>query len=102
YYGQVRTETQTAGVFAHNDPLQFMIEMGWPAGFEFLLLVLIAAASTNRRNLVSGCVLLALFIQSMVEFQFYVPALSLFGGAALGYHLLGFDGKTKLPLEIES
>lgn len=90
YYDQVRIETTSGGWYAHNDILQFAIEMGLPAAFVFCLLMLAMALMTWRRNIVSGCVLLALFLQAMVEFQFYVPALSLVAGLAMAYHMVNY------------
>ena len=87
YYQQVRIETDTGGWYAHNDILQLAIEMGFPAVLVFCELFSIVAVTTTRRNIVSACVLLALFLQAMVEFQFYVPAVSIIAGLALAHHI---------------
>lgn len=86
YYAQVRTEPVTAGWYAHNDILQFAIEMGIPAALAFCGLILSVAWTTTRKNIAPACVLLAVLLQSMVEFQFYVPAISLLLGLALAAH----------------
>lgn len=88
YYNQIRTEHYTAGFYAHNDLLQISIEMGYLGAFSFALLIAAAIGSTNRNNLASGVALLAVFLQSLVEFQFYVPAISMLCGLALGCHII--------------
>lgn len=92
YYAQVRTEQYTAGWHSHNDVLQMAIEMGIPAALIFCALFAVVAVTT-RQALASGVVLLAVFLQSMVEFQFYIPAVSIPLGLALGYHLLNVSAK---------
>jgi hypothetical protein len=77
--------------YAHNDLLQFAVEMGVPAALVFCGMVWAAARATCRQNIVSGAVLAALFLQALTEFQFYVPAVSLLAGLALGWHNLN-DG----------
>jgi hypothetical protein len=74
--------------YAHNDVLQFAVEMGVPAASVFCSVVLAAALSTSRTNLVSGATMLAVFLGAMMEFQFYIPSVSLAMGLALAYHLL--------------
>jgi len=86
YYAQVRTEHITGGWFAHNDLLQLAIEMGAPCVACLILLMISIVARTWSGNLVSGCVLLAVFIESMLEFQLYLPSVSLLLGVALAYH----------------
>jgi hypothetical protein len=77
--------------YAHNDLLQFAVEMGVPAALAFCGMAWAAARATCRQNIVSGAVLAALFLQALTEFQFYVPAVSLLAGLALGWHNLN-DG----------
>lgn len=86
YYEKVRTESESAGWYAHNDPLQFAVEMGIPLAACFALLCLAVLATTNRRNAVSACCLGAALLQSAVEFQFYLPAVSVLAGLALAHH----------------
>lgn len=86
YYAHIRTEHYSAGFFAHNDVLQIAVEMGIPAAFVFSLQWVIVALETCRANIVSGAALFALLAQSMVEFQFYVPAVSLLAGLAFAWH----------------
>ena len=95
YYAQVRTEQYTAGWHSHNDVLQMAIEMGIPAALIFCA-VFASIAATTRYALASGVVLLAVFLQAMVEFQFYVPAVSIPMGLALGYHILNTPRKGAL------
>ena len=87
YYDKVRTESVTAGFYAHNDTIQFGVEMGIPAMIVFVALALVAALSTRYGNIASGAVLAALLMQSMFEFQFYIPSVSLLAGLALAYHI---------------
>lgn len=87
YYSQVRTENYTGGWFAHNDALQLGIEVGLPAALILVSLFFMVMKTTNRNNIPSMCVLLAIFLQSLVEFQFYVPAVSLVAGLGLAYHI---------------
>lgn len=88
YYSQVRTEHETGGAFAHNDLLQLGIEMGIPALVVFCALLLTIVATTNRKNIASMALILATFLQAMVEFQFYVPPVSILMGFAVAYHRL--------------
>jgi O-antigen ligase len=86
YYDQVRTEHLTGGWYAHNDYLQIAIENGFPALLVLCFLLITVAATTRRKNLVSFCVILMLTLQAMVEFQFYLPCISIIAGLALAYH----------------
>ncbi len=88
YYAKVRTETNTVGSFAHNDILQFAIEMGLFAAVAIGVLIAITALRTWKGNAVSACVMLAVLLQALVEFQFYLPCISLAMGVALAYHRL--------------
>lgn len=88
YYQMYRTEQYTGGWFAHNDLLQITAEMGIPCGLIFCILIGTILFTTRRSNLVSGVTLLAIILESMVEFQFYVPAVSMGMGLALGCHIL--------------
>jgi O-antigen ligase len=89
YYQQVRTENYTAGWFAHNDPLQFAVEMGIPAALVFVGLIATVALTTRTRNIAPACAMLAVFLMSLVEFQFYLPVISLLMGLALAFHIHG-------------
>lgn len=86
YYQQIRIETESAGWYAHNDLLQFAVEMGFIGAGCFAFLALAVALTFNRRNAVAACCLGAALLQSMVEFQFYVPSISILAGLALAYH----------------
>lgn len=90
-YQQFRTEKISSGYFAHNDLLQFWVEMDNYAVLIFLFLVIVTALSTHRGNIISGVVMLALLLQAMLEFQFYVPAISILMGLAMAYHLLNLQ-----------
>lgn len=85
YYHQVRVENVTGGWYAHNDLLQIAIEMGIPAVTVLCGLLIIAFAGWKVAVL-PVCILGAIFLHSLVEFDFYVPAISLLGGVALGWH----------------
>lgn len=87
YYRQLRTETYTSGIYAHNDILQFAVEMGIPAAVLFCGLTIAMLLKTSRKNIVSACVFMAVFLQSMVEFQFYLPSISILAGLALAHHI---------------
>lgn len=80
-YQTHRTETDTAGIFAHNDLLQFATELGWVAPIIFIGL-LISAWRANDKT--SRAVILGLFLMSMVEFQFYVPSIAMIFALAIG------------------
>ena len=86
YYQHIRTEHYSSGFFAHNDMLQIAVEMGIPAAFVFGLQWVVASLETCPANRVSAAVLFAILAQSMVEFQFYVPAISLLAGLAFAWH----------------
>lgn len=88
YYQHTRTETYTGGSFAHNDLLQLGVEMGIPFLLLFCALVVTIARRTWRGNMVSGLAMLAMFIASMVEFQFYTLSISMLNGLALGFHII--------------
>jgi hypothetical protein len=86
YYQRMRYEHYTAGWFAHNDLLQFAIELGWPCALVFVALILSVVATTQKVNIVPAAILLSTFMQSCVEFQYYVPAISVLTGATLAWH----------------
>jgi O-antigen ligase len=96
YYERVRTEQYTVGWHCHNDVLQFAIEMGIPAALTFCVMLVTAARAACRANLAAACALLAIVLQSTVEFQFYIPAVSLPMGLALGFLLLNQPRKAAL------
>jgi O-antigen ligase len=87
YYAQVRTEFYTMGWHTHNDLMQIAIEMGIPALVVFLSLAASVLIRTNKSNFLPACVLLAVLVQSMSEFQFYIPAVSFIAGLALANHI---------------
>lgn len=72
--------------FVHNDLLQFAVEMGLPVAIIFAILMAVVAVQTNKNNLVTACTALTIFIQSMMEFQFYLPSVTLGMGLVLAYH----------------
>lgn len=74
--------------YAHNDLLQFAVEMGIPAALVFLFLMGTVLRSVNRNNIVTFCTIFGMFLQSMVEFQFYLPAVSLIAGLLLATHMV--------------
>jgi O-antigen ligase len=88
YYEQVRTEQYTVGWHSHNDVLQVAVEMGIPAALLLCSLIAAVAFTTRRANLAAAAVVLAVAAQAMVEFQFYIPAVSIPMGLALGCHIL--------------
>lgn len=93
YYKQIRIEQATGGWYLHNDPYQIAIEMGLPALAVFVFLILMVGFTTTRKTLVSASVLLAVLLQSFMEFQYYVPAVSMLAGLALAYHRLHYGEK---------
>jgi len=86
YYQYFRSEIETGGYFAHNDILQFAIEMGVPMTLVFCFLCVSLAVTTRRYNIVPAAVMLAVFLQAMVEFQFYLPSIGILMGLAIAYH----------------
>jgi len=88
YYAQIRTEQYTVGWHSHNDVLQVAVEMGLPAALLFCALIAAVFFTTRRANLAAAIVILAIAAQAMVEFQFYIPAVSIPMGLALGCHIL--------------
>lgn len=96
YYMLVRTEQDTQGTFAHNDVLQIAVEMGIPAAAFFSVTVL-AAISRMAIAVPAAAYALCLFLMSMLEFQFYVPAINILFGVALAY-CCGVTSKSVIPL----
>lgn len=90
YYAQFRTEHINGGYYAHNDILQLAVELGIPASLGFLALCIMIACQSHRKNIPAAAVLLATFLQAMVEFQFYVPVISILAGLAVAYHRLTY------------
>lgn len=84
YYNQVRMEPWTAGQYVHNDILQFAVEMGIPAALIFCLL-LVQIRRYASHCVPAACVIMAVLLQSLVEFQFYIPPISMACGLALAY-----------------
>lgn len=96
YYSLIRTETDTFGAYAHNDVLQFAIEMGWPITAFFCIMVF-TAVWTMRTLPAAAAYILCLFLMSMVEFQFYLPATSMLFGLSLACCCAGVTS-TRAPL----
>lgn len=90
YYAQIRTEYMTAGWHCHNDLLQIAIELGVPAALLFTAMLLLFICRTSRHNAVTGYIILAITLQALLEFQFYIPSVSLVMGLVLGYHLINY------------
>lgn len=86
YYARVRTEYSTAGFYAHNDFLQFAIEGGVLLAIAAAFWFVVTIIKTNRNNIVPAAALLMVFLQAMIEFQFYVPAIAILIGLALTWH----------------
>jgi len=84
YYKFVRTEFTTGGFFAHNDLLQFAIEFGIPVA---LIFVCFFATALWKSPMVARCCFFAALLQSMSEFQFYVPVVALASGLPIAYTL---------------
>jgi O-antigen ligase len=85
YYASVRTEFDTGGAFAHNDLLQFGIELGIPATLIFILLIGTPFFRVRQNTLPAVLALLGVFLQAMVEFQFFVPPVAVLTGVILAY-----------------
>lgn len=94
YYQHVRAETYTAGWYAHNDILQLAVEMGIPAALVFIALCWSVLRSLSAATLPAVLVFTAILLQAMVEFQLYVPAVSLPLGLALGYCIINRERHT--------
>lgn len=84
--------------FAHNDPLQFAVEMGIPVGLVFIALVAGVVLHTRRENALSGLTLLVVFIQALMEFQLYLPCISIGMGLALACHIINRKERLTLTL----
>ncbi len=85
YYRQVRTEGMSAGVFAHNDILQLAIECGIPAALILVALLVTAFCYGLKYCPPAAGIILCITIMASVEFQFYVPPVSILMGLALAY-----------------
>jgi hypothetical protein len=86
YYAHLRSEAYTAGYFAHNDPLQFIAEMGIPLGLVFWLIPIAVWRTTGKENYLAAVLFFVIVLQSFIEFQLYVPAISMLTGLILTYH----------------
>lgn len=84
-YNGIRNEIHTAGMFAHNDLLQMAIENGWPFVIVFICLCISTATRVNRKNIGAFCALLAVFLQSLVNYPFYLAPVSIACGMALWF-----------------
>jgi hypothetical protein len=90
-YNQLKLESYSSGNWVHNDTFQIAIEMGTWAAISFISMFAYMYWTTRKGNIAAAAVLTAILVQSMVEFQFYVPAVSLLGGLAFAYHSLKRD-----------
>lgn len=88
YYVQYGPTIYIPPAFVHNDILQFAVEMGTPVAAIFVLIVAATAASTWRGNIVTACTALAILLQASMEFQFYLPSVTLGMGLVLAWHNL--------------
>ncbi len=96
YYKNYRIEHETAGFFAHNDLLQIFAENGFIGAGLVASIILYIVFKTRRQNNVPACVMLAILMQAMVEFQFYVPAIAILLGLALTQWQLTKPNKASL------
>ena len=87
YYAMVRTEDYTGGWFAHNDLLQIFAELGIIGAVVFIGLWTVVAINTTKGNFIAALTMFGIFLQAMVEFQFYTPGISMGMGLALAYHI---------------
>jgi len=85
YYKIIRTESKTAGMFAHNDLLQILIEGGAIGLLIFSGVIGYIAYKTTKANLLPACVMLAILIHSQISFHFYIASVNILMGAALSY-----------------
>lgn len=92
YYQFVRTDVSTDRFFAHNDILQVALEMGIPAACVFVYCIL----AGFRRFGVGSAVIFAVFLHSMMEFQFYVPIVSMLLGLAFAYQNLTYERRGRI------
>lgn len=95
----------SAGRMAHNDPLQFWVEMGVLAPLLFYGFIIAACAVTFRalknvaadnsariRIIAPFCALGALAIHAQVNFPFYIPSTLMLAGVFLGYWFMQVRG----------
>lgn len=75
----------SGGYFAHNDPLQFAAEMGWPAFALFYAICLSFAASVTRATLVPFCVLLAVVAHTHIDFHLYIFSINMILALSAGW-----------------
>lgn len=88
YYRHFTIEHVSSQSWAHNDTMQIGLEMGLVPMLLFIGMFVDMWRTTTRYNLASAGVLTAVLMQSMVEFQFYVPVVSLLAGLAFAHHRL--------------
>lgn len=99
YYEQVRIENCiiengvvvqacSMGSFAHNDILQFAIEMGVPAAMIFCLLAGTIALHTTKKTLIPAVSMLAVLTHSFFSFPFYIAPVSIGIGILMSWWLL--------------
>lgn len=83
YYAQVKTETGTQGMFAHNDILQLAATLGIPMALLFTLTWLMFIKADRPSAIMAGAL-----VHSMVCFPLYVPAIQLLLGLTVAYAVL--------------
>lgn len=71
--------------FAHNDPLQFMAEMGVLAAILFYLVMLRYALRINKNNYLLIAGLGVVTIHSHFTFNYYIPAIAVAIGLCLSF-----------------
>lgn len=86
YYQRFTIEHTSSQTWAHNDLLQIGIEMGPLAAIAFISVFFNLYRTTTKNNIAAAAMVTAVVAQSMVEFQFYVPVVSLLAGLAMAYH----------------
>lgn len=86
HYGDVRIEHGTAGVYAHNDPMQFMFELGWPATLMFYSLCLVAVLQLKRKALIPFCAIAVVIIHTHISFHLYILPIEMALGLMLAWY----------------
>ena len=80
YYSRFKIEDETMGMFAHNDILQFAVELGLPAAIIFVCVCLSFFIQTKKSNIIPACAFLAVLIHTQVSFHLYLPSVSILAG----------------------
>lgn len=91
YWVQISPHTYGSNIFAHNDLMQFAIELGFPVTFVFIGLLVNTFRRATKETAPAIAVMGSVLLQSMTEFQFYLPAVGILFGAALAYHISKLD-----------